>query len=254
MRPLPFLCLVCAIVACLFIVGCLEDSGTQPTTPAPTSSPTPTMATPAPTTVTPAPTSTLPQSIPASQSDSGSGDTTLTLPLDEGTYLVAARHDRQSPFTVQVWSREMYQDVIIHRGSTVYSGTQAMGIPEKGWYTMQITTGGPWTVTVKEPRTQGTVVLPYTFTGTGDWVSGTFDLAAGNYSFTMTNDGSGPFAVWLYSMDGEPVMDPTGTYVEPLHWHEGPYSGTETAVIEEDGTYLLNVKSSGKVIIEMKKA
>jgi len=253
MKPLTIISLVCGIVVCLCLAGCLEDSATPPTTPVPTTTPSPTEAPPVPTTVTASPTAPFPESIQVPQSNSGSGNTTLTLALDQGTYLVSARHDQQSPFTVDVWSRDIYQTAICHEASTVYSGTQAMGIPGKGWYTLQITTEGPWTVTIREPQTQGTVVLPYTFTGTGDRVSGTFDLSAGNYSFTMTNDGMGSFAVWLYSMDGNLVMDPTGTYVEPLHWHTGPYSGTEYAEIEEDGNYLLNVISSGKVIIEMKK-
>lgn len=254
MKPIPLLCLVCGVMACLFLAGCLEDSGTPPATPVPTTTPSPTVATPVPTTATASPTAPFPTSIPVSQSDSGSGNATLTLALDRGAKLIAARHDQQSPFTVEVWSQEIYQSVISHEASTVYSGTQTLGIPGKGWYTMQITTEGPWTVTVSEPHTQGTVVLPYTFTGTGDWVSGTFDLPAANYSFKMTNDGMGPFAVWLYSMDGDLVMDSTGTYVEPLHWHKGPYSGTEYTEIEEGGTYLLNVMSDGKVIIEMKRA
>jgi hypothetical protein len=173
----------------------------------------------------------------------GSGNISLQTDLDTGVYLVRTENNGTGPFLVEIENEQYYQQIIRSKGDI--RATQAIGIPAAGEYLMNVTSDGTWYITIARPETNNPAAPPLTLDGSGYSASGYITLPAGNTSFTMENDGTGPFAVFLYNETGDFVFDPTGTYVQPLHYHMGPYNGTVTVAIPEDGRYVLSIMSEG---------
>jgi hypothetical protein len=173
----------------------------------------------------------------------GSGNISLQTDLDTGVYLVRTENNGTGPFLVEIENEQYYQQIIRSKGDI--RATQAIGIPAAGEYLMNVTSDGTWYITIARPETNDPAAPPLTLDGSGYSASGYITLPAGNTSFTMENDGTGPFAVFLYNETGDFVFDPTGTYVQPLHYHMGPYNGTVTVAIPEDGRYVLSIMSEG---------
>lgn len=173
----------------------------------------------------------------------GSSTMSLQTVLDAGVHLVRMENNGTGPFLVGIANEQYYQQVIRSEGDV--NATQAIGIPVAGPYLMNVTSEGTWYITIARPEEHDPVTPPMTLDGTGYSASGYILLPAGNTRFTIENDGTGPFAVFLYNETGGFVFDPTGTYVQPLHYHTGPYSGTVTVAIPEDGRYVLSIISDG---------
>ena len=173
----------------------------------------------------------------------GSSTMSLQTDLDDGVYLVRMENNGTGPFLVGIENKQYYQQVIRSDGDV--QATQAIGIPVAGAYLMNVTSDGTWYITIARPETNSPETPPLTLNGTGYSASGYITLPAGTTSFAMENHGSGPFAVYLYNETGGFVFDPTGTYVQPLHYHMGQYNGTVTVAIPEDGRYVLSIISDG---------
>ena len=173
------------------------------------------------------------------------GNSTLSLQtnLDAGVYLVWMENNGTGPFLVEIENDQFYQQIIRSEGEI--TATQATGIPVTGAYLMNVTSDGTWYITIARPETNDPAAPPLSLSGTGYGASGYITLPSGNVSFTMENDGTGPFAVFLYNETGGFVFDPTGTYVQPLHFHIGPYSGTVTVIIPKEGRYVASIMSDG---------
>lgn len=224
---IPFL-LCTALITC----GCMGTAPAAPDTAA--------TATPIPTpTETAAP-------APASNNEvttlGGAGNATRVVALDGGLYVFAMQHDGTGPFSVEIESEEVYGTLA--RATGAYDGEQAFGLPGLGEYECTVVADGNWTIAVDRPQAINGIP-PQTFTGTGDGATPLFQIPAGNASFAMTIESPADSAVWLYNSTGWLVFDPSGTYVEPLHWHRGPYNGTATVRIADADNYLLNVMAEG---------
>jgi hypothetical protein len=173
----------------------------------------------------------------------GSSTMSLQTDLDAGVYLVRMENNGTGPFIVEIANEQYSQQVIRSEGDV--QATQAIGIPVAGAYLMNVTSDGTWYITIARPETNNPAAPPLTLNGTGYSASGYITLPAGTTSFAMENDGSGPFAVFLYNETGGFVFDPTGTYVQPLHYHMGQYNGMVTVAIPDDGRYVLSIMSDG---------
>lgn len=226
MKPPVFLALL--VCSALFACGCTGTAPDQTPTPTPTATETPAAPTQEPENVA----TTL----------GGTGNGTRTVMLDAGLYVFAMQHDGSGGFAVEVESEEVYGTLAHAAGQ--YDGEQAFGLPAPGEYTFTVTADGDWTIAVERPQAIDGVP-PQIFTGTGDAVTPLFQIPEGNATFTMAIEDSAECAVWLYAANGSLIFDPTGTYVQPLHWHAGPYNGTAVAGIPETGNYLLNVMADG---------
>ncbi len=220
-----FICI--AIFAC----GC---TGTAPAAEDPTATPTPTAVE----TATPA--QEAPENVVTTLGGIGNGTRTVT--LDAGLYVFAMQHDGTGPFSVDIESEEVFGTLAHSTGK--YDGQQAFGLQDLGEYEFAVTADGNWTIAVERPQVIDGVP-PQTFTGIGDGATPLFQIPAGNATFVMTIENSTECAVWLYNSTGSLVFDPTDTYVQPLHWHEGAYNGTAVTQITEAGNYLLNVMAEG---------
>ncbi|NYT17660.1 MAG: hypothetical protein GKC06_06625 [Methanomicrobiales archaeon] len=173
----------------------------------------------------------------------GSSTMSLQTDLDAGVYLVRMENNGTAPFLVVIANDQYFQQVIRSEGDV--NATQAIGIPVAGSYLMIVTSDGDWYITIARPETNDPAAPPLTLNGTGYSASGYITLPAGNTPFTLENDGAGPFSVFLYNETGGLILDPTGTWVQPLHYHMGPYNGTVTVAIPEDGRYVLSIMSDG---------
>jgi hypothetical protein len=152
-------------------------------------------------------------------------------------------------FLVEISDDEFYQQVI--RGSGEVHATQAAGIPVGGLYFLNVTSSGTWDVTLARPEANVPPAPPLILSGTGPGASGYVNLTANTTSFSLKNDGAGPFAVWLYNESGDFVFDPTGTFVQPLPDHFGAYDGTIDVAIPNAGRYVVNVMSDGAWEVEI---
>jgi len=224
-RTYPLLVALLLAISCL-AGGCLVNRNTGETTPLPTG------------TVVPVQTGT-----PVATGHVGSGNMSLQVPFQPGLYLVQGEQNGTGLFLVEISGSEFYQQVI--RGSGEMRATQAAGIPAGGLYWLNVTSNGTWDVTLARPETNLPPAPPVLLNGTGPAVSGYVTLAAKNTSFSLKNNGRGPFAVWLYNESGGFVFDPTGTFVQPLPNHFGAYDGTIDVAIPEAGRYVVNVVSDG---------
>jgi hypothetical protein len=173
----------------------------------------------------------------------GSSTMSLQTDLNEGVYLVRMENIGKGSFLVEIENDQYYQEVIRSEGDI--NATQAIGIPVAGSYLMNVTSDGNWYITIARPEENDPPAPPLTFSGTGYRASGNITLESGKTTFSMENNGTGPFAVFLYNETGGFVFDPTGTYVQPLHSHIGEYNGTVTVAIPEDGRYVLSIMSDG---------
>ena len=224
-RVYPFLVVLLLAVCCL-TGGCLVSRTTGQTTPDMTG------------TAVPVQTAT-----PVATGHAGSGNLSLQVPFQAGLYLVQGEQDGSGLFLVEISGDEFYQQVI--RGSGNVRATQAAGIPGNGIYWLNVTSNGTWDVTLMRPEANVPSAPPLTLSGTGQGASGYLDLAGKTTSFSLKNDGAGPFAVWLYNESGGFVFDPTGTFVQPLPDHIGSYNSTVDVVLPEAGRYVVNVMSDG---------
>ncbi len=173
----------------------------------------------------------------------GSSTMSLQTDLDAGVYVVRLENIGKGSFLVEIENDQFYQEVIRSEGDV--NATQAIGIPVAGLYLMNVTSDGTWYITIARPEENDPSAPPLTLSGTGYGASGNITLASGNTSFSMENNGTGPFAVFLYNETGGFVFDPTGTYVQPLHSHIGKYNGTVTVDIPDDGRYVASIMSDG---------
>jgi hypothetical protein len=181
--------------------------------------------------------------IPVMVGYQGSGTMSLQTDLDAGVCLVRTENNGTGPFIVEIANEQYYQQIIRSKGDV--RATQAIGIPVAGAYLMNVTSGGTWDITIARPETNDPAAPPLTLDGSGYSASGYITLPAGNTLFAMENDGTGPFAVFLYNETGDFVFDSTGTYIQPLHYHIGPYNGTVTVAIPGNGRYVLSIMSDG---------
>jgi hypothetical protein len=164
--------------------------------------------------------------------ESGSGDSTITLP---GAYgIIEASHDGDANFALTVLDSNNQEtgDLPVNTIGS-YSGTTAFGFDSIAGdpAALQVTAGGSWSVTIKP--ISDAPDLPDS--GSGD---GVFRYEGGAADWHLTHDGSENFIVSEYTGDALDI---------PLQVNEiGAYEGTVPAkagpavvVIKADGSWTL---------------
>ncbi|QYZ78989.1 hypothetical protein E2N92_05890 [Methanofollis formosanus] len=173
----------------------------------------------------------------------GNGNASETVQMDAGLYRFAMTFNGSGPFVFEVGNHDAY-DLLAH-GEGPYAGTQIFGIYENGTYRLNVTAEGAWTVDVRQIPVEAGHSLPFAVNGSGDDVAGWIDLPLGEVTFDVANDGKSFFAASLYNQTGHPVLDPTGTYLQPVHGHMGAYNGSVPVAIPAKGPYYLDIVSDG---------
>lgn len=149
----------------------------------------------------------------APQTQTGTGDNLVALPVGATVAVVTATHDGQANFAISALDAQnqstgelLVNTIGPYQGSTVLG---SLGLAEPT--TLQVTADGAWSITVA-PLSTAPMLAP---AGTGDAVF-LYDGPAG--ALTVTHDGDGNFV----------VVEDTGSFLElGLLVNEiGPYSGT----------------------------
>jgi hypothetical protein len=145
--------------------------------------------------------------------------------------------------------------------SSVYNGEHLVGVFENGtswttpgWYEIQVSADGPWTITVECPQAVEGDAVPCVLSGNTSKVAA-LEMPDGNVTFSLSYGdegtplrGTGYIGVWLY--------DNGGNLVDSLFVESGTFQGTRTITFDvecdpemefedmchpEPGTYWLEI-------------
>jgi len=228
--------LIIGIVAAVSGSGKKETEKTRTTTEAP--------ATPADTTPADTQPSAPPATPPAAPAQpevrtlQGSGNqATQAFNLRGGLAIFHMQGTSSGNFAVELMSQATGQlDALLANVIGNYSGSQAIGV-SPGTYVFNITSEGPWTIGIEEPRPTTAASTPQTFSGSTPMASGFFTASNGLATFTMNHQGDGNFSVQVFDTEGNMVDLPANEI--------GPYQGSQAVSLGAGDIYILNVEANG---------
>lgn len=231
------------IAVALLACGCTNTASIGEPTPTPTGTPATGPAAPEGQTGEPP----VPEAAAPVLEISGSGDASQVVDLKTGTYVFTATHEGSGFFTVELETENCHIGLRGMDGPV--SWVDAAGIRTPGRYYLNVTDEGdnPWSVRVD--RAAGTVdqSLPYHFAGTGDLVTGFFDLPAGEVPFAVQHDGREDPYVWLYDTEGNDIFAYPGWAVT----FPAESQPQTTVEIPESRAYLLAVSCDGNWTVDI---
>jgi hypothetical protein len=166
----------------------------------------------------------------------GTGDSVVPVVLPDGNGPSAATITGNGSSNFAVWSLDAsmaQQDLLVNRIGA-YTGTVGMDLKSsQHTKALQITSNGPWTVTIHSLASLRAFTGNAT-TGTGDDVviyRGSAGAAA------ITNTGSSNFAVWTYGGRSNLAVNEIGAYTGTVIWQKGP----SLVVVTSDGPWTITV-------------
>ena len=166
----------------------------------------------------------------------GTGDSVVPVVLPDGNGPSAATITGNGSSNFAVWSLDVnmaQQDLLVNRIGA-YTGTVGMDLKSnQHTKALQITSNGPWTVTIHSLASLRTFTGNAT-TGTGDDVV-IYRGATG--AATITNTGSSNFAVWTYGSRSNLAVNEIGAYTGTVVWQKGP----SLVVVTSDGPWTITV-------------
>jgi len=181
---------------------------------------------------------------------SGTGDVVTELfSLTEGLATFEMRHTGSANFIVWLYNTDGAAVDLLANVIGTYSGTALVGVRADSWgavpgtHLLEVAADGAWEITVQQPMYTSGVTLPWNYEGTGDVVTGPFELPTGTIEFALNHNGSANFIVWLYSADG--------TIVDLLVNVIGTYDGSKIVGVQPDswgaspGVHVLSVRADG---------
>ncbi|RXE57273.1 hypothetical protein ABH15_03995 [Methanoculleus taiwanensis] len=231
--------LIVLITVALLACGCTNTASVGETTPMPTATPAAEPAAPGVQTSEP---SVSGQVMPVLDI-SGEGGASQVVDLKTGTYVVTTTREGTGYFTIELEKENCH--IGLRGTDKAYSGVDAFGITMPGRYYLNVTDEGDSLWTIRVDRAAGVVdqSMPYRFEGTGDMVTGYFNLPAGALPLTVWHSGEDDLYVWLFDEGGNDVYAyPGWTLTLP---GEGQSQETVTVEIPESRAYLLAVQCAG---------
>jgi len=171
------------------------------------------------------PTAVPPTAVPTPEpiSLSGTGDY-LSSPfeLQQGIMLLHATHNGSGHFAIQVLPEEGDGSELSINAIGAYEGTRAhpvnadsfMGL-KPGLHRLEIKGDGDWEAEITQHSWIQGDAVPLSTSGTGDGIVGPVMFNAGTISLKATHNGSGHFAILVYSADGKNqdlIVNQSGEY------------------------------------------
>jgi hypothetical protein len=202
--------------------GTSNTAPSQPSTPSAIPSPTPTVS------VAPV--------IAADTVYQGTGDSVVPVTLPDGDGPAAATITSSGSRNFAVWSLDtaMAQQNLLVNTIGAYTGTVGMDL-DSGQHTkaLQISSNGPWTVTIHSMAHLRTFTGNAT-TGTGDDVV----IYRGNTgAAAITNTGSRNFTVWTYGDTSDLAVNEIGPHTGTAVWQKGP----SLVVVTSNGPWTISI-------------
>lgn len=171
----------------------------------------------------------------------GTGDSVVqNIALPAGySYKVTATHDGSRNFIVKFLNGDKTDYLFNKIGE--YAGTVLLedgSTTERVGGLLDIKADGAWTITISTVTNSSTRSI----TGTGDKVTGLFNLPNTNNVFTISNTGSRNFIVWVYHTDGKRDL-----LVNDI----GAYSGQTVVRGKANCMSYLSITSDGTWTVDM---
>jgi len=150
-------------------------------------------------------------------------------------------------FSLSYTGGDGFKAALLNQSGTVVSnlynltgnanGATALGVAA-GTYSVSVTAGGQWTITISEGVAVNPQFLPLNTSGTGPQVTPFFQSSGANATVTMTYSGTSPFIVTLLSAGGETVSVLANETT-------GPFNGSETVLLRQGTIYVIDVEGNG---------
>ncbi len=237
--------LIVLMVISLLVCGCTNTAPVAEHTPTPTGTPAAGAAAPE----TRVPETSAPEVAAPLLNISGKGGSSQVVDLEKGTYILTTVREGTGFFMIELEKENCHLGL---RGTDdPYPGTQALGISMPGRYTLKVTDEGDSLWTIRIDRAVGTVdqSLPYHFTGTGDMITGFFDLPEGEVPLTIQHELQDDLYVWLFDEEGNDVYAYPGWTV--MFPDESRSQETVSVEIPESRTYLLAIQCNGNWTVDI---
>jgi hypothetical protein len=167
---------------------------------------------------------------------SGAGTKVTTeFGLEAGLAVFEMVYNGSGPISIWLETADGAKVELLCYGQEVFVGSRAVVIDTSGQYVLDVSAEGGWTATVERPDADSPVSTS-PFTGYRSEAAGPLHLSAGAATFHMSHTGGGLFAVWLYGLDGRRV--------DLLANQVGPFDGSKTVTIPEDGDFVLDINTN----------
>ncbi len=183
---------------------------------------------------------------------SGTGNTSIATELPAGVYTLTITQANANITDVSVDTKDLgisiqgrYTEAAAASAKTADGWVWTYALVTDGKPTLTINATGDWKAEFAFPQ-QINGVPPQTFTGIGNVATPFFMINEGNVSFAIKAANNTDVEVHLMDYDGNPVMDKTNTFEEPLAYHLGTYNDMIIVPITKSGNYLLNVICDGE--------
>lgn len=182
---------------------------------------------------------------------SGTGNDSIATELPAGVYTVTITQTSANVTDVTIETKETgisvqgrYSDVVAESAKTADGWVWSYALQTDENPTLIINTTGDWKANFAAPQ-QIDGIPPQTFQGTGNAATPFFMINKGNISFVIKATNNTAIEVHLMDYDGNPVMDKTNSFEQPLAYHLGAYNDTVVVPLTNSGNYLLNVLCDG---------
>jgi len=182
---------------------------------------------------------------------SGTGNDSIATELPAGVYTLTITQTSANVTDVTVETKEMgisvqgrYSDAAASSAKTADGWVWSYALQTDGKPTLTINATGNWKADFAAPQ-QIDGIPPQTFQGTGNAATPFFMINKGNVSFAIKAMNNTAIEVHLMDYDGNPVMDKTNSFEQPLSYHMGEYNDTVVVPLTDSGNYLLNVLCDG---------
>jgi hypothetical protein len=245
----PALLLALALAGLLIASGC---TGTSDQVQTPAVTPIPTAAETAQAPPTAVGTAQVPDPVSAPATTfSGTGNDSIATELPAGVYTVTFTQATAEITQLAVETKEtgicvpgQYSDAVAASAKTTKGWVWSYAFLTDAKPTLTVNATGDWEADFAFPQ-QINGIPPQSFHGIGNAATPFFMINEGNISFAIDATNNTAVEVHLMNYEGNPVMDATNTFEQPLAYHLGEYHDTIVVPLSVSDNYLLNVICDG---------
>ncbi|HKM41258.1 MAG TPA: hypothetical protein VJY43_01685 [Methanocorpusculum sp.] len=182
---------------------------------------------------------------------SGTGNDSIATELPAGVYILTITQTSAEMTDVTVETKETgtsiqgrYSDAAAESAETAKGWIWSYALQTDGKPTLIINATGDWNADFAVPQ-QIDGIPPQIFQGTGNAATPFFMINKGNISFAIEATNNTALEVHLMDYNGNPVMDETNSFEQPLAYHLGEYHNTVIVPLTDSDNYLLNIICDG---------
>ena len=178
----------------------------------------------------------------------GSGQQATDLfELEAGLTIINMTHQGQANFIVDLLDEQGQNIGPLGIANVIGSFEGSTAVQTKaGQHLLDVEADGPWEITVEQPRPDE-VPATRQFSGDSKQATELFQLSGGLKRINLTHQGDGNFIVDILNENGS-LAEPMGLVNEI-----GPYDGSTSVTVPDDGAYLFSVEANGPWTINIEE-